>query len=111
MVPDSKDCGELRTFALDELLSFDGTNDSPIYIALNGNVYDVTSHESGRELYSGPYKMMAGRDASVMLAKMDTKLGFDHGITIKDLNDSERSILADWEKKYQAKYKVVGKLV
>lgn len=46
-----------------ELSKHDGTNDLPIYIVLNGLVYDVTA---GKEFYAsgGPYQYLAGRDSS-----------------------------------------------
>ncbi len=46
-----------------EMAKHDGSNDSPIYIALNGLVYDVTA---GKEFYAsgGPYQYLAGRDSS-----------------------------------------------
>ena len=36
---------EQRTFTLDELAAFDGSDGKPIYIALRGVVYDVTRCE------------------------------------------------------------------
>ncbi|CAK3864634.1 cytochrome b5 [Lecanosticta acicola] len=47
-----------------QLLEFAGQDDSkPIYLALNGTIYDVTA---GRRIYGpgGPYNVFAGRDAS-----------------------------------------------
>lgn len=46
-----------------EIAKHNGSNDSPIYIALNGLVYDVTA---GKEFYipSGPYHYLAGKDSS-----------------------------------------------
>lgn len=49
-----------------ELLGFDGRNDSlPIYLALNGTIYDITAG-AGRRIYGpgGPYNFFAGRDAT-----------------------------------------------
>ena len=47
-----------------ELFPFDGRDpNGPIYLALNGTIYDVTA---GRQIYGpgGPYHRFAGRDAS-----------------------------------------------
>ena len=47
-----------------ELLAYDGTDpDKPIYVALNGTIYDVSA---GRHMYGpdGSYSFFAGRDAT-----------------------------------------------
>lgn len=47
-----------------QLLAYDGTDESkPIYLALNGTIYDVTA---GRRLYGpgGGYHVFAGKDAA-----------------------------------------------
>ncbi|KAK4505798.1 hypothetical protein PRZ48_003763 [Zasmidium cellare] len=47
-----------------ELLQYDGSNESlPIYLALNGTIFDVTA---GQRIYApgGPYNVFAGRDAT-----------------------------------------------
>lgn len=57
----------LPTFSVKSLKEFNGEDDSkPIYIGLNGKVYDVSA---GREFYrsDGPYHYLAGRDSSVEL--------------------------------------------
>ena len=51
-------------FSPQELLEFDGSKpDTPIYVAIKGLVYDVTSK---REAYGpgGSYHVFAGKDAS-----------------------------------------------
>ena len=57
----------VKTFTSAELSKFDGTNSTlPIYLAMNGNVYDVTA---GRDFYQtgGAYHYLAGRDSSAEL--------------------------------------------
>lgn len=57
----------LPTFAENELIKYNGTNpDLPIYLAMDGYVYDVTS---GKEFYEpgGSYHDLAGKDSSVLL--------------------------------------------
>jgi predicted heme/steroid binding protein len=59
--------GEGKIFTTKELGKYDGSNPSlPIYLALDGNVYDVTS---GKKFYKtgGAYHSLAGRDSSAML--------------------------------------------
>lgn len=54
----------LPTYSESSLKQFDGTNDKlPIYVALDGYVYDVTA---GRKFYEvgGTYHRIAGKDAS-----------------------------------------------
>ncbi|EME85560.1 uncharacterized protein MYCFIDRAFT_150623 [Pseudocercospora fijiensis CIRAD86] len=49
-----------------QLLAYDGSDESlPIYLAVNGTLYDVTGG-SGRRIYGpgGPYHVFAGRDAA-----------------------------------------------
>lgn len=75
-----------KTFTSEELKKYDGTDPTlPIYLALDGNVYDVTS---GKEYYKlgGPYHSLAGKDSST------------------ELHMAGGSII-------QEKYKIVGKLV
>lgn len=75
-----------RTFTLEELAQYNGTDsEKPIYLALNGLVYDVSG---GREYYEtgGSYHWLAGKDSS------------------KDLNLIGGDII-------KRKYPVIGKLV
>jgi membrane-associated progesterone receptor component len=95
-----------------ELLSmFDGTNDAQIFIAINGNVYDVTPRKDfyleGGELFG-----WGGKDVTRMLAlnSLDLKdnepVGSTEGATEENLEK-----LKKWETYYQSKYKIVGKIV
>jgi predicted heme/steroid binding protein len=55
---------QLKEFTAEELSQFNGTDpQKPIYIGLNGYVYDVTA---GKEYYvvDGTYHYLAGRDSS-----------------------------------------------
>lgn len=57
----------LPKFTSEELKKYDGTDPSrPIYLALDGNVYDVTK---GSEFYrvGGSYHYLAGKDSSFEL--------------------------------------------
>lgn len=57
----------LRKFTTEELKKYDGTDPKlPIYLVLDGNVYDVTR---GSEFYKvgGPYHYLAGKDSSFEL--------------------------------------------
>lgn len=59
--------GGNKKYTTQELKKYDGTNPSlPIYLVLDGNVYDVTPV---KEFYKtgGPYHFLAGKDSSVEL--------------------------------------------
>lgn len=84
--PKSVTTNELKHFTTEELKKYDGANQNlPIYIAYNGDVYDVTA---GREYYrvGGAYHDLAGKDST-------TQLNIAGGGIIK------------------IKYKIIGKLI
>lgn len=57
----------LKVYKAEDISAFNGSDDNkPIYIALNGLVYDVSA---GREFYKtdGPYHYLAGKDSSTEL--------------------------------------------
>ncbi|KAG1364402.1 putative steroid-binding protein 3 [Cocos nucifera] len=92
-----------------QLKGFDGSDPGkPIYVAIRGTVYDVTS---GKGFYGpgGSYAVFAGREASRALAKM-SKNEEDVCGNLDGLSNKEIGVLQDWEKKFQAKYPVVGHL-
>nr|GEW80364.1 hypothetical protein [Tanacetum cinerariifolium] len=91
---------------LNQLKQYDGSDPSkPIYVAVKGRVFDVTT---GNSFYGpgGSYAMFAGKDASRALAKM-SKNDEDVIGSLDGLTDKEMGVLADWEKKFEAKYPVV----
>nr|GEZ68647.1 hypothetical protein [Tanacetum cinerariifolium] len=55
------------------------------------------------------YAMFAGKDASRALAKM-SKNDEDVIASLDGLTEKEIGILDDWEKKFAAKYPIVGTL-
>ena len=93
-----------------QLNQFDGSDSSkPIYVAIRGRIFDVTT---GKSFYGpgGAYVMFAGKDASRALAKM-SKSDEDVTPSLHGLSDKEIGVLDDWEKKFEAKYPVVGRVV
>lgn len=105
-----------RDFTPRELKPFNGSSGSPVYLAVKGNVYDVTP---GRMFYGpgGPYANFAGRDASRGLAsgsfdeEMLTK-DLDGPLDeLKDLDADQREALEGWEETFSGKYQRVGRLV
>ncbi|KAL2076097.1 hypothetical protein VTL71DRAFT_1040 [Oculimacula yallundae] len=105
-----------RTFTPPTLLPYNGLNNMPVYLAVRGKVFDVTS---GRNFYGpgGPYANFAGRDASRGLACGS----FDEDMLTKDLQgelddlkglgEDELEALRGWEERFDEKYLVVGRLV
>lgn len=105
-----------RTFTPPTLLPYNGHHNMPVYLAVRGRVFDVTS---GRNFYGpgGPYANFAGRDASrglacgsfdedMLTANLDGPLD-----TLADLDADQLDALKGWEERFQEKYLVVGKLV
>ncbi|ESW08926.1 hypothetical protein PHAVU_009G086200 [Phaseolus vulgaris] len=93
-----------------QLSQYNGTDPSkPIYVAVKGRVYDVTT---GKSFYGpgGAYAMFAGKDASRALAKM-SKNDDDISPSLDGLSEKEIGVLNDWENKFQAKYPVVGRVL
>ncbi|OAL36318.1 hypothetical protein AYO20_04476 [Fonsecaea nubica] len=70
-----------QTFTPRTLLKNNGTANNPVYLAVRGKVYDVSS---GRNFYGpgGPYENFAGRDATRGLACQS----FDEDMLTKDLD-------------------------
>jgi membrane-associated progesterone receptor component len=105
-----------RTFTPRTLLPYNGENNMPVYLAVKGKVFDVTT---GKNFYGpgGPYANFAGRDASRGLASGS----FDEDMLTKDLDGpldklegltrDEIEALQGWEERFDSKYLVVGKLV
>ncbi|KAK1087955.1 Dihydrodipicolinate synthase [Friedmanniomyces endolithicus] len=105
-----------RVFTPPQLMPFNGQDNQPVYLAVRGRIFDVTS---GRNFYGpgGPYANFAGQDASRGLAcgsfdeemlTEDLKGPLDR---LEDLGGEEMEALKGWEERFQEKYLVVGKLV
>ncbi|GME93278.1 unnamed protein product [Ambrosiozyma monospora] len=104
-----------KLFTPRTLYKYNGFDLEQIYIAVRGNVYDVSK---GRQFYgpSGPYNNFAGHDASRGLAmnSFDADMMRSYGEPIDPLDDFtelEWKSLAAWEDTFKSKYPIVGKLV
>ncbi|KAI8354376.1 cytochrome b5-like heme/steroid binding domain-containing protein [Mortierella sp. GBAus27b] len=97
-----------RTFTSEELAQHDGTDeDKPIYVAIKGTVFDVTTKKA---MYgpSGGYHCFSGKDASKALGKSSLKAE-DCVADYSDLNEKERKTLDDWYSFFEKRYPIVGK--
>jgi len=100
---------QTRLFTKQELQLYDGTDAKrALYVALNGKVYDVSS---GAKFYGhgGAYEILAGKDATRVLAQMDMKAPRED-CTVSDLTADQRGSLNEWIAKFDSKYPTVGTL-
>jgi len=89
----------------------EGRIDAPIYVGVNGMIFDVSY--GGKAMYGEgtTYFIFAGIDASRALAKMSFNKEDLVCHETSDLTAEELKILADWEKRLSSKYPIVGKIV
>ena len=108
-----------RNFTAKQLRHFDGTKDpkseedKPVYLAVNGTVFDVSL---GRDFYGpgGPYEKFAGRECGMALAKMSfDEEHLDNLEGCASLNFGEKNQLHEWYEKfkYYRAYPEMGRLV
>lgn len=110
-----------RNFTTAQLRHFDGTvgeskfdtESKPVYLSVNGVVFDVTK---GRDFYGpgGPYETFAGRECGAALAKMSfDETYLDDPALCTQLNFGEKSALDDWVQKFThyRSYPIMGRLV
>jgi membrane-associated progesterone receptor component len=104
-----------KTYTPKELFQYNGKNNSKIYLAVCGKVFDV----SRKPDFYGPggmYENFAGRDASRGLAKNsflpETLTDIEKPIDkLEDLSLEEKRSLEDWFQFFEGKYSVVGELI
>uniref|UniRef100_A0A0N5AEI9 Cytochrome b5 heme-binding domain-containing protein n=1 Tax=Syphacia muris TaxID=451379 RepID=A0A0N5AEI9_9BILA len=99
-----------KDLTLDELREYDGVKNERVFLALFGNIYDVTQ---GKSFYGpgGPYHSLAGHDATRGLATFNVSAVSDVEDDISDLSPSEISDARDWESKFKCKYPFVGRVL
>ncbi|ORZ26259.1 cytochrome b5-like heme/steroid binding domain-containing protein [Lobosporangium transversale] len=97
-----------RIFTHEELAQHDGSKDDlPIYVAIKGTVFDVTTKKA---MYgpSGGYHCFAGKDASKALGMSSLKAE-DCIADYSTLSEKERKTLDDWYSFFEKRYPIVGK--
>lgn len=94
---------------IEELEQYDGRN-GKIYLACGGVVFDVTDAPSYQA--KGSYRMFAGKDASVALAKysFDSKW-VNMRPQDAELTEGQLKAIEGWKEFYTEKYPVVGELI
>ncbi|CAH0473117.1 unnamed protein product [Peronospora belbahrii] len=102
-----------RDLTLQQLKQFNGL-DNPrktVYVAVNGNIYDVTLDGLDHYGPDGGYKQFAGRDCSRSLACMSFLDEYLDNPTLDGITEQQREVLNKWEEKFKEKYPVVGKII
>ncbi|KAF5308723.1 hypothetical protein FQR65_LT06084 [Abscondita terminalis] len=99
----------MKSFELCELQQFNGVTKPELYLAILGNVFDVTE---GRKHYGaeGSYNIFVGRDSSrsFITGKFDAA---DASDDVSGLSKSDLLSLNNWISFYTNEYKKVGKLI
>jgi len=101
---------DVRDFTIASLAPYNGTGGQPIYIAVDGWVFNMSSHPSGPSFY-GPgagYGVFAGRDATIGLGTMQLDPSAWTKTTAAELSLAEKDAVANWVEKFRGKYAVVG---
>lgn len=89
----------------------EGRIDAPIYVGVNGKIFDVSY--GGKSMYGegNTYFIFAGIDASRALAKMSFNKEDLENYDISDLTSEQLKVLSDWEKRLSSKYPIVGEII
>lgn len=108
---EEKEVDPPRDFTIEQLREFDGVKNEKIYIAMRGEVYDVSNAKAYYGVDSS-YHCFAGRDASRAMAKLSFDEAELSNQNLDDLGIFEKDVLQNWidKFKYVKQYPVVGKL-
>ena len=93
----------------DQLLTYDGIKEKRTFLALKGDIYDVT----GSPYYQPGtgYHAFTGRDASINLAKMSHDAQYFNKYGEIPLDEEENKVLNDWKARFDSKYQKIGKVI
>jgi membrane-associated progesterone receptor component len=100
-----------KNFTSAQLSVMDGEDGRPLYLAVLGKVYDVSR---GKAYYGkgAGYQNLCARDATIMLAKMETDpTKVDHMQPLDTLTQEQRASVDGWASFFDGKYPLVGYLV
>jgi len=102
---------EAMTLTMEDLAAYNGKDGSPLYLAIDGRVYDVSA---GTKFYGegGSYHKFVGKDATYAFAtgclQEECLISSTEGLTEKEKREIQR-----WVELYDThdKYKFVGHIV
>ena len=109
-IREQRTLAETATFTVGQLAQFDGSADTPIYMACLGDVFDVTA---GHGFYGkgGAYGVFAGKDASRGLGMMRKNQEFIDDPDVSKLTGKQLKTTQQWHARFLKKYPKVGTLV
>lgn len=105
----SSGSSNVRLFTKQELAKYTGEDESNVYLAILGNVYDVTS---GRKHYGagGGYHFFTGKDGTrAFVSGVFTEQGLIEDTS--GLSHSDLLGIEDWNEFYKKQYTFIGKLI
>ncbi|KAL1935095.1 hypothetical protein VTP01DRAFT_4235 [Rhizomucor pusillus] len=90
-----------------ELAKYDGSDPSlPIYVAIKGDIFDVSNNRDAYGTKGKGYNCFAGKDASKALGKSSLNLE-DCVADYSDLTEKELETLNQWHAFFAKKYDIV----
>eukprot|EP01124_Arcella_intermedia_P023779 TRINITY_DN3848_c0_g1_i1.p2 TRINITY_DN3848_c0_g1~~TRINITY_DN3848_c0_g1_i1.p2 ORF type:complete len:108 (-),score=20.48 TRINITY_DN3848_c0_g1_i1:104-427(-) len=96
-----------KEFGREELKGYTGKNGKSILISVKGVIFDVSA---SRTFYGegGSYHPLAGREASVALARTSLEKDDLECENWAALNIEEKAVLEQWFQRFRTKYPIVG---
>ncbi|CEP09121.1 hypothetical protein [Parasitella parasitica] len=101
---------EDKTFTASELARYNGDPSLPIYVAIKGDVFDVSSKREVYGVIGKGYNVFTGKDSSKALGKSSLKEE-DCVADYKDLTKKEMETLEQWYAFFSKRYNIVGKVI
>lgn len=106
------DIMSLPIYTRSQLAKYNGVDDTNIYVAIRGYIYDVTANSSSYGPGKG-YHRLTGKDVSRMLGLNQLKLADSEVSTwyTGDLNEKQNAIVDKWVLFFKKRYNIVGMVV
>uniref|UniRef100_A0AC35TNG6 Cytochrome b5 heme-binding domain-containing protein n=1 Tax=Rhabditophanes sp. KR3021 TaxID=114890 RepID=A0AC35TNG6_9BILA len=100
-----------QDMTIEQLKKYNGVDDEHLCFAIFDKIYEVTKAAHFYGPPDGPYKNLAGRDATISLGTMDTNKIVDGINDISTMTPEQIETAEDWASKLSMKYPVVGNLL